>query len=126
MIDSDDEYKPNHLSKCLEAMEDADLIASKTETIVDNDDDYFVPDRYDPLKFVHVDDCTLFATLFGRKEVFTQLQFRDGYAADAHFYEQASKLFVVKKLDLRTYIYYRNNPHSICATLKRKNALLFA
>jgi len=35
IIDADDEYKPNHLRLCLEEMTDADLIASKTETITD-------------------------------------------------------------------------------------------
>ena len=126
MIDADDEYKPNHLHHCMQAMEYADLIASTTETIVDHYDDYFVPDKYDVKQFIHVDECILFATLFGKKEVFTHQQFRDGYAADAHFYEHASKSFVVKKLDLRTYIYYRNNPQSTCATMKRNSALLMA
>jgi hypothetical protein len=35
--------------------------------------------------------------------------------------EQAAARFRVKKLDLRTYIYHRNIPNSICATLKNAN-----
>jgi hypothetical protein len=32
-------------------------------------------------------------------------------------------LFRVKKVSLRTYIYYRNNPNSICSILKKQNLL---
>ena len=42
------------------------------------------------------------------------------YAADANFYERAEQSFFVKKLDLRTYIYYRNNQNSMTAKIKTK------
>lgn len=122
IIDADDEYKPNHLRACLMEMDDADLIASTTQTIVDQEEDYYVLDRQDSSKLIHVDDCVLFATLFGRKEVFESLKFQDTYAADARFYEQISENFRVKKLDLRTYIYYRNNPDSACSNLKKMDS----
>jgi len=118
VIDADDEYKPNHLSTCLSEMKSLDLIASTTETIVNQESDYYVPDRFNINEVVHVDDCILFATLFGKKEVFTSLNFYDMYGADAHFYERAEQQFMVQKLDLRTYIYYRNNPNSITAKVK--------
>jgi len=118
VIDADDEYKPNHLSTCLYEMKSLDLIASTTETIVNQESDYYVPDRFNTNEVVHVDDCILFATLFGKKEVFTSLNFHDMYGADAHFYERAELQFMVQKLDLRTYIYYRNNPNSITAKVK--------
>ena len=121
VIDSDDEYKLNHLELCLSEIKSLDLIASTTETIVNNESDYFVPDRFNHNEMVHVDDCILFATLFGKKEVFTNLNFLNMYGADAHFYECAEKLYFVEKLDLRTYIYYRNNPNSISAKVKSKN-----
>lgn len=123
ILDSDDEYKPNHLSKCLEQMHNADLIASTTTTIVGHHDDYYVPDRVDNNKLVHVDDCILLATLFGKKEVFDMLKFTDMYAADAHFFEQASLFFRAKKVALGTYIYYRNRADSICSALKTKQVL---
>jgi hypothetical protein len=63
----------------------------------------------------------LFGTLFGRRKVFTDLKFKSGFAADADFYEKAKKQYRVKKVDLKTYIYYRNVPNSICATLKKSN-----
>ena len=126
MLDSDDEYEPHHLEACIMEMQHADLIASTTQTIVDNEEDYYVPDKYDRTKNVHVDECILFATLFGKKEVFTALKFHNSYAADAHFYERAAEQYNVKKVNLRTYIYYRNNPNSICAKMKNENFVLVA
>ena len=121
VIDADDEYKPNHLSTCLSEINSLDLIASTTETIVNQESDYYVPDRFDTNQVIHVDDCILFATLFGKKEVFTSLNFQNMYGADAHFYERASSQFMVQKLDLRTYIYYRDNPDSLTAKVKSEN-----
>jgi glycosyltransferase involved in cell wall biosynthesis len=121
VIDADDEYKPNHLELCLSEIKSLDLIASTTETIVNHESDYYVPDRFNTNEVVHVDDCILFATLFGKKEVFTSLNFHDMYGADAHFYERAEQQFMVQKLDLRTYIYYRNNPDSVSAKVKSNN-----
>jgi glycosyltransferase involved in cell wall biosynthesis len=121
ILDSDDEYKPNHLSACLREIEELDLICSTTETIVDTENDYYVPDKDDYTKLIHLDDVVLFGTLFGQKKVFTDLDFKTGFAADADFFEQAAARFRVKKIDLRTYIYHRNIPNSICATLKKAN-----
>lgn len=123
MIDSDDEYKYNHLSSCLMEINDLDLICSTSETIVDNDNDYYVPDKNDLSKLIHLDEATLFGTLFGRKKVFTSIEFKTGFAADADFYERATKQFCVKKFDLRTYIYHRNIPNSICARIKKANLI---
>lgn len=91
IIDADDEYKPNHLSSCLQEMNYADLISSFTETVVSSNEDYFVADKYDLHKNIHVDDCILFATLFGKKEVFKSIHFENRYSADSYFYEQASR-----------------------------------
>jgi glycosyltransferase involved in cell wall biosynthesis len=123
VIDADDEYKPNHLSTCLSEIKSLDLIASTTETIVNHESDYYVPDRFDTKQVIHVDNCILFATLFGKKEVFTMLNFHNMYGADAHFYQRASEEFAVKKLDLRTYVYYRNNLDSLTARIKNTVAL---
>jgi glycosyltransferase involved in cell wall biosynthesis len=120
ILDADDEYEPNHLFSCLQEMKDVDLIASTTKTIVDKEEDHYVPDKFNLDQMIHVDDCVLFATLFGKKEVFEKHAFQDFYAADAHFFEQASKTFKVKKVDLRTYIYYRNSTTSICSSIKEE------
>lgn len=123
IIDSDDEYKPYHLSSCLREVKTLDLICSTTETIVDTIEDYYVPDKNDPTKLIHLDDTILFGTLFGLKKVFNSIYFKSCFAADADFYEKAKKQFRVKKVDLRTYIYYRNIPNSICSTMKKANLI---
>jgi glycosyltransferase involved in cell wall biosynthesis len=120
IIDADDEYKPNHLTSCLNEIDTADLISSLTETIVATDDDYYVADKYDLHKNIHVDDCTLFGTLFGKSEVFKTINFRNGYAADSFFYDEAKKIYQVKKSKFRTYIYYRNIASSISAMHKKR------
>ena len=121
ILDSDDEYKPNHLSACLRAIENYDLICSKSATIVDDIKDFYVPDKNDLTKLIHLDNSVLFGTLFGRKKVFSSINFKSGFAADADFFEKAKLNFRVKKADLRTYIYYRNIPTSICSSMKNKN-----
>jgi glycosyltransferase involved in cell wall biosynthesis len=121
IIDADDEYKPNHLETCLQEMSQNDLIASVTETIVNHDGDFYVPDRFNQNNLIHVDKCILFATLFGKKEVFTSISFEQKYGADAHFYEMASLKYRVNKVNSKTYIYYRNSPDSICSKLKQRN-----
>lgn len=121
ILDADDEFESHHLGACLKELHSVDLIASTTKTIVDKEEDYYVPDKRDPSKMIHVDECVLFATLFGKKEVFLDFDFKDFYAADADFYERAAKKYKVKKVDLRTYIYYRNTPNSMCSRLKVEN-----
>jgi glycosyltransferase involved in cell wall biosynthesis len=124
IIDADDEYEPNHLSSCLHEINGIDLIASTTQTVVDKEQDYYVPDRNNHNVLIHVDECILFATLFGKKKVFIDVPFQKNYAADAKFYEIASINYAVKKVNLRTYIYYRNNPNSLVSTMKKsKNGI---
>ena len=122
ILDSDDEYKPFHLSACLQEMENADLICSTTETIVDSIEDYYVPDKNDLSRPIHLDDAILFGTLFGHQKVFRSIDFEGGFAADSAFYEKAKMQFTVKKVNQKSYIYYRNNPNSTCAILKKELA----
>ncbi len=122
ILDSDDEYKPFHLSACLQEMEHADLICSTTETVVDSVEDYYVPDKNDLSRPIHLDDAILFGTLFGHKKVFKSIDFEGGFAADSAFYEKAKMQFSVKKVNQKSYIYYRNNPNSTCAVLKKELA----
>jgi glycosyltransferase involved in cell wall biosynthesis len=124
IIDADDEYKTNHLSMCLKEIGEADLISTKTETIVDNEEDYYVIDKFDFSKVIHVDDCILFATLFGKRAVFENIDFAGEYGADANFYEVAATKYKVKKVDLRTYIYYRNIASSITSKKKIDNSFI--
>jgi glycosyltransferase involved in cell wall biosynthesis len=123
ILDSDDEYKPHHLSSCLQEMEHVDLICSTAETVVNSLEDYYVPDKNDLSKPIHLDDAILFGTLFGHQKVFKSISFNGGYASDSAFYERAGTLFRTKKVYKRSYIYYRNNPNSTCAILKKQLAV---
>ena len=120
ILDSDDEYKPFHLSSCLQEMENVDLICSTAETVVNSSDDYYVPDKNDLSKPIHLDDAVLFGTLFGHQKVFKSIDFEGGFAADSAFYERAQIQFRAKKVFQKSYIYYRNNPNSTCAVLKKE------
>gem|GEM_PF-7014281 len=53
--------------------------------------------------------------MFGKAEVFNKLNgFKDMYSYDSDFFIRANELGVkTKKMDLPTYIYYRNNPDSV-------------
>jgi hypothetical protein len=51
------------------------------------------------------------------------LTFQNMYAADVDFYERAQKLYSVKKVDLRTYIYYRNNKESLTGKIKTQSQI---
>jgi glycosyltransferase involved in cell wall biosynthesis len=98
ILDSDDEYKTHHLSSCLQEMEHADLICSTAETVVNSIEDYYVPDKNDLSKPIHLDDAILFGTLFGHQKVFKSINFKGGYSADSAFYERAGTLFRTKKV----------------------------
>ena len=120
-IDSDDEYKPTHIMACLRQINrDCDLICSITETKVNNPNDYFVPDKNNLNCDIHIDDCITFGTLFGKREVFLNIGFKNIYSSDSDFYERASKVYKTKKLNLKTYIYYLGGTDSI-TTEKKQN-----
>lgn len=119
-IDSDDEYKPNHLSSCIAEMEKVDLICSTAMLIGNSEKDYYVVDKTDLTSLIHIDNVVLFGTLFGKREVFESTKFTAEYGADATFFEQVSRLYSTKKLDLRTYVYYRNIPNSLSTIIKSK------
>lgn len=123
-LDSDDEYKPDHLEMRIEffnSNKDIDLICS-TATLVGDEKDFFVPDVNDVNKSIHINDCIIGATLFGKNDVFKKLEgFKDMYSYDSEFYQRAiQNNLKVKKLDLPTYIYHRDNPDSVINNFRDK------
>ena len=77
--------------------------------------DEFVPDKYDRKKLIHLSDCVIGATFFGKKKVFSELGgFKQiPYSEDSEFLERVVKQYKVKKIDFPTYIYHREVPDSI-------------
>lgn len=108
-IDSDDQYKSNHLAtrfNYLQAHPEVDLIEGGFET----DEDIFVADYFQPGKTINLKECVLGPTFFGKRSVFFELRgFNQiAYGEDTDFWERAEKIFKTEKLTSpETYIYTR-------------------
>ncbi len=124
-LDSDDEYKPHHLEervKYFASNDSIDLIYSPA-TLIGDEKDFFVPDARDTNKLIHLSDCVIGGTFFGKREIFEELDgFENTYSHDSEFFERAQNKFVIMKYNSPTYIYYRNNPGSIIGKLKKNIA----
>lgn len=124
LLDSDDEYEKNHLQLRVDFMKKskADLIHSPAK-LIGKDKDMYLPDARNKKKLIHINDCVIGATLFGKREVFVKLGgFKNKYSADSDFYNRAIKNeFIVKKFESLTYIYYRNLPDSVTNKMKTGN-----
>jgi glycosyltransferase involved in cell wall biosynthesis len=116
-LDSDDEYTKDHLLKRVEYLDEhpeVDMIHGGVD-IIGNE---YVRDKNNPLKFIHLSECSIGATFFGRRNVFNILNgFRNlEYSEDSDFLERAEKCFHVKEVHFNTYKYYREAPDSITNT----------
>jgi glycosyltransferase involved in cell wall biosynthesis len=117
-LGSDDEYLPEHLQLRISEIEkgqNLDCLFGGVE-IIGNP---FVKDKNDSLKEVHIKDCIVGGTFFGKRNMFLELNgFKDiKYSEDSEFYERAIEKYKFKKVDFPTYIYYRDTPNSICNTI---------
>ena len=123
-IDSDDEYKVEHLEKMVTFMKsnpDVDFIHSFPD-IIGDEKDMWLPDANDKTKLIHVNDCVYGGTFFAKKEVFIQVGgFKDKPFEDSDFYNRlvVSGKFKIQKLKEKTYVYYRNVENSICNNVKK-------
>ena len=125
-LDSDDEYSKHHLKKRVEFFrknKKTDLIHSPA-IIIGSEESKFVPDARNKNKLIHLNDCIIGATLFGKRKVFEDLNgFKNIYGQDFEFVNRASKIFKVQKLEETTYIYHRETPKSILSNLKKEKKL---
>jgi glycosyltransferase involved in cell wall biosynthesis len=113
-LDSDDEYARDHLLKRVEYLKshpEVDMIRGGVN-IIGNE---YVRDKDNPIRFIHLSECSLGATFFGRRSVFLMLNgFKNlEYSEDSDFLDRAEKCFLVEKVDFNTYRYYREAPDSI-------------
>jgi glycosyltransferase involved in cell wall biosynthesis len=124
-LDSDDAYEKDHLEKRINFFKknkNIDLTHSPAK-IIGKEENMYVPDAKNTKKLIHLKDCIIGATLFGKREVFFKLNgFIDKYSYDSEFVKRASKQFNVVKFNLKSYIYYRDSKDSIITNLKNKNA----
>lgn len=113
-LDSDDEFKKDHLKFRVEYLNQnpkIEFIYGGVK-IIGNE---YVPDKYDLTKLVHLSACTIGATFFGKKEVFEKLGgFRQlPYSEDSEFLERVINHYKVSKVNFPTYVYHREVPDSI-------------
>lgn len=113
-LDSDDEYAEDHLCKRVKFMEDTpdvDLIHGGVKIIGDE----FVRDKDNPYCFIHLSECTIGGTFFGKREVFLSLNgFRENiYSEDSEFLLRAGEKFNIRKVKYNTYVYRRESANSI-------------
>lgn len=117
-LGSDDQYKSSHLEERFNFMKSnpqIDLIHGGVEIIGDP----YVKDKDDLSKRIHLVECTIGGTFFGKRQVFFEMNgFNDiEYSEDSDFIERASKKFSITKVSFPTYIYHRDTPGSICNTI---------
>lgn len=115
-LDSDDQYKVDHLESRKEM-----LIAYPTIEMLHGgcevNGDTFVADKNDPTKKISLDECVIGGTFFIKRstlidmEGFSTLRYGD----DADFYERAVESgVVIAQTDYPSYIYNRDSEDSLC------------
>ena len=122
-IDSDDEYRKEHLQLRLEYMLEhpqVDVIHGGAE-LVGPEETHWVRDARNPQKWIHLSECYMAATLFGKCSVFLESGgFRPlSYSAESEFIPRIEKKYRVVEFKTPTYRYYTGISDSICG-LKAK------
>lgn len=117
-LDSDDEYRADHLSSRREMLlsnTDVVLLHGGVEIIGDS----MVRDRFDPEQWIHLDECVIGGTfvvrrdLFERVGAFSALQYGD----DADFFERVANAgVIIARTDHPSYRYYRDSPDALTRT----------
>ncbi|HSD63873.1 MAG TPA: glycosyltransferase family A protein, partial [Ignavibacteriaceae bacterium] len=99
-LDSDDEYKPEHLLLRVNYMLTHSLVDFIHGGVKIVGDEY-VRDKDNPYCFIHLSECTIGATFFGKSSVFKELEgFRQNiYSEDSEFLKRVSEKYKVKKVN---------------------------
>ncbi|MGA2297604.1 MAG: glycosyltransferase family A protein [FCB group bacterium] len=115
-LDSDDEYKSEHLfllKRYLINNPDIDFLHGTAEIIGNTN----VPDFNNPGQIIHLDNCIIGGTFVFKKAI---LEKTNGYPIlrfgdDVSFYNLVFNLNMkIAKVDFKTYIYHRDNDDSVC------------
>lgn len=113
-LDSDDEYKPEHLQlrkRILIENPFIDFLYGGYEVIGSK----FVPDIHNPHRLISLDQCVVGGTFFIRRLIIEKLGGipQIEYGDDTRLYDLVKrKNFIVKKVDFPTYIYHRDHNDS--------------
>lgn len=125
-LDSDDEYLPQHLeirANYMQQHSEIDFIHGGVE-LVGPEESHWVLDAFDAGKRIHLSQCTIGATLFGKKEAFIRSRgFKPlPYSSESEFLPRIEQQFHVVKVDFPTYRYYTGLPDSICEMIKTQKS----
>lgn len=118
-LDSDDEYKKNHLSVRYDLLENQniDLLHGGVEIIGNRK----VPDKNNKNKLIDISECIIGGTFFINSNIDENLKLFDekiDYSEDSELFEKfRRKNMKIIKTDYQTYIYYRDTEDSICNTV---------
>ena len=122
-LDADDEYETDHIELRMEFMRqnrDIDLINSPALLLGNDDDDFLIPDASNLNNLIHINDCIIGGTLFGKREVFIKSGgFKNIYSHDSEFFKRVKAEYKVHYFEHPTYIYHRDNPESVTSILRR-------
>ncbi|MDD2528557.1 MAG: glycosyltransferase family A protein [Lentimicrobiaceae bacterium] len=119
-LDSDDEYKPEHLKsrRTILTQHPSINFLHGGASILGNQ---YVPDRFDPDKLIHLSECVIGGTFFIEQQLLRSL---GGFkqillGPDADLFERALKAGAdIMKTMLPTYIYHRESLDSITNIFK--------
>ncbi len=117
LIDDDDEYLPAHIEKRVHYLEenpDVDVIWGGLDPQGPEERQY-VMDMEHPGQKIHLSDCFVSGTLFGKISVFHALGgFRNlDYAEDWDFIKRAKEKYIVHQVYFPTYLYYIDAPNRL-------------
>jgi len=115
-LDSDDEYKPDHLSlrkAMLEEYTHLDLLHGGVSIIGDP----YVPDMNNPDQLIHLSECIIGGTFVFSATAIHGLNGFDNvsYGDDTKLFEKAEQAGLsIAKTDYPSYVYHRDMPDSLC------------
>jgi glycosyltransferase involved in cell wall biosynthesis len=114
-IDDDDEFLPDHIEKRVAYLKQNPDIDIVWGGLIPHgpEEKHYVMDMERPGEKIHVSDCFVSGTLFGKRAVFIALGgFREiEYAEDYDFIKRAQERYIVRKVDFLTYMYYTDTPN---------------
>lgn len=117
-LGSDDEFTKDHLRQRVEFLRnnpEVDLLHGGVEVIGDP----YVKDKNDFSKKIHLNECVIGGTFFGKRDLFNiENGFNDvAYSEDSEFFERIKDKYIIRKVSFPTYRYYRDTPDSICSNI---------
>ncbi len=117
-IDSDDEYLEEHLLARVSYMAAHPLVDLIHGGVVLNgpEHSHWVQDAFDPQRKIHLSQCIIGATLFGKRQVFVDSGgFKQlPYSAESELVARLARTYTIECVEFPTYVYYTGLEDSIC------------